>query len=109
MHKAKENMEKQLDVREESRLYTPGPLTTDIALGYVDITGAIGPAMIGWHGTAMLCYVTPKENLGLPDRSSPLTKIILWALAIILSAPAVFILIYRIISPPIMPLMVIRG
>ena len=64
----RENMERQLEWCDEAPFYTLGPLTTDIAPGYDHITSAIGAAMIGWHGTAMLCYVTPKEHLGLPDR-----------------------------------------
>src|ERR1700675_4196160 len=68
MHLIKENMEKQLDWCGEAPFYTLGPLTTDIAPGYDHITSAIGAAMIGWYGCAMLCYVTPKEHLGLPDR-----------------------------------------
>ncbi len=68
MHKIKANMEKQLKVCHEAPFYTLGPLTTDVAPGYDHITSAIGAAMIGWFGTAMLCYVTPKEHLGLPDR-----------------------------------------
>jgi len=68
MHKIAENMEKQLDWCHEAPFYTLGPLTTDIAPGYDHMTSAIGAAMIGWMGTAMLCYVTPKEHLGLPDR-----------------------------------------
>lgn len=68
MHKIKENMEKQLEACHEAPFYTLGPLTTDIAPGYDHITSAIGAAMIGWFGTAMLCYVTPKEHLGLPNR-----------------------------------------
>jgi phosphomethylpyrimidine synthase len=68
MHLIKENMEKQLAWCGEAPFYTLGPLTTDIAPGYDHITSAIGAAMIGWYGTAMLCYVTPKEHLGLPDR-----------------------------------------
>jgi len=69
MHKIKENMDKQLAVCGEAPFYTLGPLTTDIAPGYDHITSGIGAAMIGWFGTAMLCYVTPKEHLGLPDRN----------------------------------------
>ena len=69
MHKIKENMDKQLKVCGEAPFYTLGPLTTDIAPGYDHITSGIGAAMIGWFGTAMLCYVTPKEHLGLPDRN----------------------------------------
>ena len=67
MHLIKENMEKQLEWCDEAPFYTLGPLTTDIAPGYDHITSAIGAAMIGWYGTAMLCYVTPKEHLGLPE------------------------------------------
>ena len=69
MHKIKANMDKQLKVCGEAPFYTLGPLTTDIAPGYDHITSAIGAAMIGWFGTAMLCYVTPKEHLGLPDKT----------------------------------------
>ena len=68
MHKIKENMDLQLKLCNEAPFYTLGPLTTDIAPGYDHITSAIGAAMIGWYGTAMLCYVTPKEHLGLPNR-----------------------------------------
>ncbi|MFB6351274.1 MAG: phosphomethylpyrimidine synthase ThiC, partial [Bradymonadaceae bacterium] len=68
MHKIQENMDKQLDWCDEAPFYTPGPLTTDIAPGYDHITSAIGAAMIARSGTAMICYVTPKEHLGLPDR-----------------------------------------
>jgi len=68
MHMIKENMEKQLEVCDEAPFYTLGPLTTDIAPGYDHITSGIGAAMIGWFGCAMLCYVTPKEHLGLPDK-----------------------------------------
>jgi len=68
MHLIKENMDKQLEICQEAPFYTLGPLTTDIAPGYDHITSAIGAAMIGWFGTAMLCYVTPKEHLGLPNR-----------------------------------------
>ncbi|HSV67421.1 MAG TPA: phosphomethylpyrimidine synthase ThiC [Mycobacteriales bacterium] len=68
MHKIKENVDLQLDVCHEAPFYTLGPLTTDVAPGYDHITSAIGAAMIGMYGTAMLCYVTPKEHLGLPDR-----------------------------------------
>jgi phosphomethylpyrimidine synthase len=68
MHKIKENMDRQLAVCHEAPFYTLGPLVTDIAPGYDHITSAIGAAMIGWYGCAMLCYVTPKEHLGLPDR-----------------------------------------
>jgi phosphomethylpyrimidine synthase len=68
MHLIKENMDKQLEWCAEAPFYTLGPLTTDIAPGYDHITSAIGAAMIGWYGCAMLCYVTPKEHLGLPNR-----------------------------------------
>jgi phosphomethylpyrimidine synthase len=68
MHLIKENMDKQLETCHEAPFYTLGPLTTDIAPGYDHITSAIGAAMIGWFGTAMLCYVTPKEHLGLPNK-----------------------------------------
>jgi phosphomethylpyrimidine synthase len=68
MHMIKENMDLQLKLCHEAPFYTLGPLTTDIAPGYDHITSAIGAAMIGWYGTAMLCYVTPKEHLGLPDK-----------------------------------------
>ena len=68
MHLIKENMDLQLEYCKEAPFYTLGPLTTDIAPGYDHITSAIGAAMIGWYGTAMLCYVTPKEHLGLPDK-----------------------------------------
>ena len=67
MQKIKENMEKQESICKDAPFYTLGPLTTDIAPGYDHITSAIGAAMIGWYGTSMLCYVTPKEHLGLPD------------------------------------------
>src|SRR5213592_2167949 len=69
MHLIKENMDRQLEVCHEAPFYTLGPLTTDVAPGYDHITSAIGAAMIGWFGCAMLCYVTPKEHLGLPDRN----------------------------------------
>jgi phosphomethylpyrimidine synthase len=68
MHMIKENMDLQLKWCKEAPFYTLGPLTTDIAPGYDHITSAIGAAMIGWYGTAMLCYVTPKEHLGLPNK-----------------------------------------
>jgi len=67
MHQIKENMDKQLELCREAPFYTLGPLVTDVAPGFDHITSAIGAAMIGWFGTAMLCYVTPKEHLGLPD------------------------------------------
>lgn len=81
MHKIKENMDKQLDVCGEAPFYTLGPLTTDIAPGYDHITSGIGAAMIGWFGTAMLCYVTPKEHLGLPDRDDVKTGVITYKIA----------------------------
>jgi phosphomethylpyrimidine synthase len=81
MHKIKENMDKQLSVCAEAPFYTLGPLTTDIAPGYDHITSAIGAAMIGWFGTAMLCYVTPKEHLGLPDRNDVKTGVITYKIA----------------------------
>src|SRR5438876_7506551 len=68
MHKIKENVDKQLALCGEAPFYTLGPLVTDISPGYDHLASAIGAAMIGWFGTAMLCYVTPKEHLGLPDR-----------------------------------------
>ena len=68
LHRIKENIDRQMEVCGEAPFYTLGPLTTDIAPGYDHITSAIGAALIGWHGTAMLCYVTPKEHLGLPDK-----------------------------------------
>ena len=81
MHLIKENMEKQLEACQEAPFYTLGPLTTDIAPGYDHITSGIGAAMIGWFGTAMLCYVTPKEHLGLPDRDDVKTGVITYKLA----------------------------
>jgi phosphomethylpyrimidine synthase len=81
MHKIKENMEKQLEVCHEAPFYTLGPLVTDIAPGYDHITSGIGAAMIGWFGTAMLCYVTPKEHLGLPDRDDVKTGVITYKIA----------------------------
>jgi phosphomethylpyrimidine synthase len=81
MHKIKANMDKQLKVCGEAPFYTLGPLTTDIAPGYDHITSAIGAAMIGWFGTAMLCYVTPKEHLGLPDREDVKTGVITYKIA----------------------------
>jgi phosphomethylpyrimidine synthase len=81
MHKIKENMTKQLEACHEAPFYTLGPLTTDIAPGYDHITSAIGAAMIGWFGTAMLCYVTPKERLGLPDRNDVKTGVITYKIA----------------------------
>jgi phosphomethylpyrimidine synthase len=81
MHKIKENMDRQLASCGEAPFYTLGPLTTDIAPGYDHITSAIGAAMIGWFGTAMLCYVTPKEHLGLPDRNDVKTGVITYKIA----------------------------
>src|SRR5437868_1695152 len=81
MHMIRENMEKQLAVCDEAPFYTLGPLTTDIAPGYDHITSAIGAAMIGWFGTAMLCYVTPKEHLGLPDRDDVKDGVIAYRIA----------------------------
>ncbi|WP_395449802.1 phosphomethylpyrimidine synthase ThiC [Aminobacter sp. UC22_36] len=81
MHKIKENMDKQLEVCGEAPFYTLGPLTTDIAPGYDHITSGIGAAMIGWFGTAMLCYVTPKEHLGLPDRDDVKVGVITYKIA----------------------------
>ena len=81
MHKIKANMAKQLEACAEAPFYTLGPLTTDIAPGYDHITSAIGAAMIGWFGTAMLCYVTPKEHLGLPDRDDVKVGVVTYKLA----------------------------
>ena len=81
MHLIKENMEKQLEWCDEAPFYTLGPLTTDVAPGYDHITSAIGAAMIGWYGTAMLCYVTPKEHLGLPNRDDVKTGVITYKIA----------------------------
>jgi phosphomethylpyrimidine synthase len=81
MHKIKVNMEKQLRECGEAPFYTLGPLTTDIAPGYDHITSAIGAAQIGWYGTAMLCYVTPKEHLGLPNRDDVKTGVITYKIA----------------------------
>ncbi|KDA02794.1 phosphomethylpyrimidine synthase ThiC [Hyphomonas oceanitis] len=81
MHKIKVNMDKQLRECGEAPFYTLGPLTTDIAPGYDHITSGIGAAMIGWFGTAMLCYVTPKEHLGLPDRDDVKVGVITYKLA----------------------------
>jgi len=81
MHKIKENMDLQLEVCQEAPFYTLGPLTTDIAPGYDHITSAIGAAMIGWYGTAMLCYVTPKEHLGLPDKQDVKDGVITYKIA----------------------------
>jgi len=81
MHKIKENMDLQLEICHEAPFYTLGPLTTDIAPGYDHITSAIGAAMIGWYGTAMLCYVTPKEHLGLPDKQDVKDGVIAYKIA----------------------------
>ena len=81
MHKIKENMDLQLELCSEAPFYTLGPLATDIAPGYDHITSAIGAAMIGWFGTAMLCYVTPKEHLGLPDRDDVKQGVIAYKIA----------------------------
>ena len=81
MHKIKLNMEKQLEACGEAPFYTLGPLTTDIAPGYDHITSGIGAAMIGWYGCAMLCYVTPKEHLGLPDRDDVKVGVVTYKLA----------------------------
>jgi len=81
MHKIKQNMDKQLAVCGEAPFYTLGPLTTDVAPGYDHITSGIGAAMIGWFGTAMLCYVTPKEHLGLPNRDDVKTGVITYRIA----------------------------
>ena len=81
MHKIKQNMDLQSELCDDAPFYTLGPLTTDIAPGYDHITSAIGAAMIGWYGTAMLCYVTPKEHLGLPDRDDVKTGVISYKIA----------------------------
>jgi phosphomethylpyrimidine synthase len=81
MHKIKENMDLQLEWCHEAPFYTLGPLTTDVAPGYDHITSAIGAAMIGWYGTALLCYVTPKEHLGLPDRDDVREGVIAYKIA----------------------------
>src|SRR3569833_2733116 len=81
MHKIKENMYRQLEACDEAPFYTLGPLTTDIAPGYDHITSGIGAAMIGWFGCAMLCYVTPKEHLGLPDRDDVKVGVVTYKLA----------------------------
>lgn len=81
MHMIKANMDKQLEACGEAPFYTLGPLTTDIAPGYDHITSGIGAAMIGWYGTAMLCYVTPKEHLGLPNRDDVRTGVVTYKLA----------------------------
>ena len=81
MHLIRENMEKQIEWCDEAPFYTLGPLTTDIAPGYDHLTSAIGAAMIGWYGTAMLCYVTPKEHLGLPNRDDVKAGVIAYKIA----------------------------
>ena len=81
MHMIKENMEKQIEVCDEAPFYTLGPLTTDIAPGYDHITSGIGAAMIGWFGCAMLCYVTPKEHLGLPNKEDVRVGVVTYKLA----------------------------
>ncbi len=81
MHKIKENVDRQMEVCGEAPFYTLGPLATDIAPGYDHITSGIGAAMIGWFGTAMLCYVTPKEHLGLPNRDDVKTGVITYKIA----------------------------
>ncbi|MEK9864349.1 MAG: phosphomethylpyrimidine synthase ThiC, partial [Verrucomicrobiota bacterium] len=81
MHKIQENMTKQLEWCQEAPFYTLGPLTTDIAPGYDHITSGIGAAMIGWYGCAMLCYVTPKEHLGLPNREDVKEGVITYKIA----------------------------
>jgi phosphomethylpyrimidine synthase len=81
MHKIKINMDKQLKECGEAPFYTLGPLTTDIAPGYDHITSGIGAAMIGWFGCAMLCYVTPKEHLGLPNRDDVKTGVVTYKIA----------------------------
>ena len=81
MHKIKENVDRQMKLCKEAPFYTLGPLTTDIAPGYDHITSAIGAAMIGWYGTAMLCYVTPKEHLGLPNRQDVKDGVIAYKIA----------------------------
>jgi phosphomethylpyrimidine synthase len=81
MHMIKENVEREMEVCAEAPFYTLGPLTTDVAAGYDHITSAIGAAMIGWFGTAMLCYVTPKEHLGLPNREDVKEGVIAYRIA----------------------------
>ena len=75
------NVDKQMDICQEAPFYTLGPLTTDIAPGYDHITSAIGATMIGWYGTSMLCYVTPKEHLGLPDKNDVKIGVITYKIA----------------------------
>lgn len=81
MHKIKENVDREMEVCQEAPFYTLGPLVTDIAPGYDHITSAIGAAMIGWFGTAMLCYVTPKEHLGLPNKQDVKDGVIAYKIA----------------------------
>ncbi|MBI4231377.1 MAG: phosphomethylpyrimidine synthase ThiC, partial [Planctomycetes bacterium] len=81
MHLIRENMDRQLRACAEAPFYTLGPLTTDVAPGYDHITSAIGAALIGWHGTALLCYVTPKEHLGLPDRADVKAGVLAYKIA----------------------------
>ena len=81
MHMIKENMDKQLEICDEAPFYTLGPLTTDIAPGYDHFTSGIGAAMIGWFGCAMLCYVTPKEHLGLPNKEDVKEGLITYKIA----------------------------
>jgi phosphomethylpyrimidine synthase len=81
LHMIKENVDRQMEICKEAPFYTLGPLTTDIAPGYDHITSAIGAAMIGWFGTAMLCYVTPKEHLGLPNREDVKDGVIAYKIA----------------------------
>jgi len=81
MHLVKENVDRQQRICREAPFYTLGPLVTDIAPGYDHITSAIGAAQIGWYGTAMLCYVTPKEHLGLPDRDDVKVGVVTYKLA----------------------------
>ena len=88
MHKIKANMDKQLELCGEAPFYTLGPLVTGIAPGYDHITSAIGAAMIGWFGTAMLCYVTPKEHLGLPNRDDVKTGVVTYRIAAHAADPA---------------------
>jgi phosphomethylpyrimidine synthase len=81
MHKIKENMERQIEKCHNAPFYTLGPLVTDIAPGYDHITSAIGAAQIGWYGTAMLCYVTPKEHLALPNKEDVREGVVAFKLA----------------------------
>src|SRR5699024_7329837 len=81
MQLIKENMDRQPEACDEAPFYTLGPLTTDVSPGYDHITSAIGAAMIGWYGTAMLCYVTPKEHLGLPNRDDVREGVITYKIA----------------------------